>query len=99
MSLKVVGMTMIEALPLSVFPSSPLRHGVSKLICRSWEGDVFIAQCGSGLEYLHRNPASRKRRQNEIPVPGRYNWTTLPLGDRLRESNETANHGHEFNGT
>jgi hypothetical protein len=26
--------------------------------------------CGGGLEYLHRNPASRKRRQKGNPVPG-----------------------------
>jgi hypothetical protein len=26
--------------------------------------------CGGGLEYLHRSPASRKRRQKGNPVPG-----------------------------
>jgi hypothetical protein len=28
------------------------------------------APCGGGLEYLHRSPASRKRRQKGNPVPG-----------------------------
>jgi hypothetical protein len=26
--------------------------------------------CGGGIEYLHRSPASRKRRQKGNPVPG-----------------------------
>jgi hypothetical protein len=49
--------------------------------------------CGGGLEYLHRIPASRKRRQKGTQCPG-YNWATLFLEDinmgtlpsRLRES-------------
>jgi hypothetical protein len=36
---------------------------------------------GGGLEYLHRNPASRRRRRKGDPVPGTrmYNWATLSL--------------------
>jgi hypothetical protein len=36
--------------------------------------------CGGGLEYLHRCPASRQRRQREPSARG-YNWATLFLGD------------------
>jgi hypothetical protein len=31
---------------------------------------VHASSCGGGLEYLHRSPASRKRRQKGNPVPG-----------------------------
>jgi hypothetical protein len=52
------------------------------------------APCGGGLEYLHRCPASRKRRQKGELSARWYNWATLFLGDintgtwlsRLRES-------------
>jgi hypothetical protein len=30
----------------------------------------LVAPCGGGLEYLHRSPASRKRRRKGNPVPG-----------------------------
>jgi hypothetical protein len=35
--------------------------------------NVFIKSafpCEGGLEYLHRSPASRRRRRKENPVPG-----------------------------
>jgi hypothetical protein len=42
---------------------------------------VFIFICGGGLEYLHRSPASRRRRRKgNLGVWG-YNWATLSLGD------------------
>jgi hypothetical protein len=33
-------------------------------------GRIQSFLCGGGLEYLHRNPASRKRRRKGNPVPG-----------------------------
>jgi hypothetical protein len=38
-----------------------------KLICNN---DLLDTPYGGGLEYLHRCPASRKRRQKGNPVPG-----------------------------
>jgi hypothetical protein len=36
-----------------------------------WRWQLFtLDPCGGGLEYLHRSPASRKRRQKGNPVPG-----------------------------
>jgi hypothetical protein len=34
---------------------------------------------GGGVEYLHRSPASRRRRRKGNPVSGGYNWATLFL--------------------
>jgi hypothetical protein len=31
---------------------------------------VTVTPCGGELEYLHRSPATRKRRQKGNPVPG-----------------------------
>jgi hypothetical protein len=31
---------------------------------------VIHTPCGGGVEYLHRNPASRRRRRKGNPVPG-----------------------------
>jgi hypothetical protein len=65
--------------------------------------------CGGGLEYLHRCPASRKRRQKGEPSARGYNWATLPCswGYKYRDlalqvggvSNETVKYGREFGGT
>jgi hypothetical protein len=39
---------------------------------RNWAHRIAVITdpCGGGLEYLHRRPASRKRRQKGNPVPG-----------------------------
>jgi hypothetical protein len=37
--------------------------------------------CVGGVEYLHRSPASRRRRRKGNPVPGGINWATLFRGD------------------
>jgi hypothetical protein len=36
--------------------------------------------CGGGIEYLHRIPASRKRRQKRNPVPGGISEPPVPGG-------------------
>jgi hypothetical protein len=35
--------------------------------------------CGGGFEYLHRSPASRRRRRKGNPVPGGYKYWDLAL--------------------
>jgi hypothetical protein len=35
--------------------------------------------CGGGVEYLHRSPASRRRRRKGNPVPGGYKYGDLAL--------------------
>jgi hypothetical protein len=46
-----------------VRPVSELYEGRGSI------SDGRICPCGGGLEYLHRSPASRKRRQNGNRVP------------------------------
>jgi hypothetical protein len=41
---------------------------------------------GFGLEYLHSNPAIRRRGRKGDPVPGGYNRATLSLGDTNTET-------------
>jgi hypothetical protein len=53
------------------------KHKILQLIC--YDADSLFSY-GGGLEYLHRSPASRRRRKGN-PVPGGYNWATLSLGD------------------
>jgi hypothetical protein len=40
-----------------------------------------VVLCGGGFEYLHRSPASRRRRRKGKPSAWGYNWVTLFLGD------------------
>jgi hypothetical protein len=60
-----------------------------------------------GLEYLHRSPASRKRRQQGTQCPGVYLAYPIPEGYKYGDlaflvggvSDETVNYGREFCGT
>jgi hypothetical protein len=63
--------------------------------------------CGGGLEYLHRGPASGKRRQKGNPAPGGISAPPVPggykHGDQAlqvgRVSDEIIKYGREFCGT
>jgi hypothetical protein len=50
--------------------------------------------CGGWLEYLHRSPASRRRRQKGSPVPGGYKYRGLAL-----QVGGSVRYGHESRGT
>jgi hypothetical protein len=54
------------------FPPGKLEENVFPIIDSS-------CPSGGGLDYLHRGPASHKRRQKGNPVPRRYNWAILFL--------------------
>jgi hypothetical protein len=64
---------------------------------------VLVKPPGAALEYLHRSPASRKRRQKgnplsvslKHPVPGGYRYADLSLKVG-RVSNEILKFGHDF---
>jgi hypothetical protein len=42
---------------------------------------TFKSPCIGELEYLHRSPASRRRRRKGNPVPGGMTGANLSLGD------------------
>jgi hypothetical protein len=42
--------------------------------------NLKLSLFGGGFEYLHRNPASRRRRRKGNPVPVSYKWATLFWG-------------------
>jgi hypothetical protein len=46
----------------------------------------YFSPCGGELEYLHRRPASRRRRKGN-PV---YDWTTVSLKDIKRKTDDLA---------
>jgi hypothetical protein len=49
---------------------------------------IFTAQgvpCGGGIEYLHRSPASRKRRRKGTQCPEVYLGHPVPLGYKYRD--------------
>jgi hypothetical protein len=55
--------------------SFSVRYVSYKMRLTDWQ-----TPCGGGVEYLHRDPASRRRRRKGIPVPwGTYNCVTLFL--------------------
>jgi hypothetical protein len=64
----------------------------------------LLTPCGGGLEYLHRCPASRKRRHKGNPVPGGITGPPCPGGYKYGNlalqvggvSNETVKYGREF---
>jgi hypothetical protein len=64
--------------------------------------------CGGGSEYLHRSPASRKRRQKANSVPGGITGPPVPGGHKYRNlvlhvegvsKIETIKYAHESRGT
>jgi hypothetical protein len=71
-------------------PTHRFTHGLHCATCQKmadWPTDQQsqynfgekIRSCGGGLEYLHRIPASRKRRRKRNPLPRGCNWATLFL--------------------
>jgi hypothetical protein len=51
--------------PLSNSVSSNLRASIDKAASNfGWQVTTKKNPCGGGVEYLHRDPASRKRRRN-----------------------------------
>jgi hypothetical protein len=76
-------------------------------LSRGPTGQASQGPCGGGLEYLHRSPASRKRRQEGNLVPGAitgppYSWG-YKYGNLAFQvgglSDETVKYGREFCGT
>jgi hypothetical protein len=75
---------------------------------RSYNRQIGGILCGGGFEYLHRSPASRRRRRKVNPVPGditespssREIWIREP-GLEVRGSLESENLkcAHESHGT
>jgi hypothetical protein len=55
-------------LPLPSFPH-PLLHQRRKAFDKKILHHTKL-KCGGGLQYLHRSPASRRRRRKGNPVPG-----------------------------
>jgi hypothetical protein len=51
----------------------------------AWADKWFCSELyipyGGGLQCFHCSPENRRRRRKMNPVPGVYNWATLPLGD------------------
>jgi hypothetical protein len=50
-----------------------------------YEHSKVDTPCGGGLEYLHRSPTSRKRRQKGNPVPGGITGPPCSWGSQLRQ--------------
>jgi hypothetical protein len=78
-------------------PWAPGRFGVTHSL-----------PCGGGVEYLHRSPASRRRRRKGNPVPGDINGPPCSWGIYVREpvppgwgslEFETVKCGHQFRGS
>jgi hypothetical protein len=65
----------------------PMRYGLNLCILfgRNWVFKSYSDSEGrsrvDGVEYLHRSPASRRRRRKRNPVPGRCNRANLFLED------------------
>jgi hypothetical protein len=85
-------------------------HSPSSSQSANWRTKYIYLQCcicpsGSGLEFLHLSPASRKRRRKRNPVPGgiiggqpvlgRYKYWDLAL-QVGGVSNETVEYGYGF---
>jgi hypothetical protein len=62
---KLITLDVPVKLLISKLRALNFANGETKYI--SW---LFFFPCGGGLEYLHRSPASRRRRWKGNPVPG-----------------------------
>jgi hypothetical protein len=41
----------------------PVRYELDAYILLRWNVNLYTHPCGGGFEYLHRDPASRRRRR------------------------------------
>jgi hypothetical protein len=88
----------------AVFSVGPCRGVISGTKFRAYSSNA----CGGGVKYLHRSPASRRRRRKENPVPGGITGPPFSWGIWIRGpgppgwvslESETVKCGHEFRGT
>jgi hypothetical protein len=61
-------------------------HGPCRGVIMKTNGATVAIPCGSGVEYLHRSPASRRRRRKGSLVPGEYKY-----GDLVVQVGEVSN--------